>query len=964
VAAADGVLPASRAEDATVMSVSAARHLIGVWITCALVSACAFEQISIIPRPTTDFSIPFERFTLENGLDVVLHADHSDPIVAVATIMHVGSSRERRGRTGFAHFFEHVSFNDSENVPVGANRKLIPELGGTRNGGTSSDMTVYFEVVPKDAFEKILWIDSDRLGYMINTVTDAALEREKQVVKNEKRQRVDNAPYGHTQMVQRAALYPEDHPYHSTVLGALDDLQNARLQDVESFYNRFYGANNATLVIAGDIDIEETKARVHYWFGEIRRGPEVRAPYPQPVYLEASRSLMYEDNFATLPELQVVFPTVEQHDEDQYALDILAELLADGKQAPLYKVVVEERQLAPMVAVRHQAAEIAGELVLRIRANAGTDLDDVRAAVDEGLARFEQEGVHPVALERAKVRAERALHDRMGSVLDKALLLAELNEFAGDAGYITTIAECTLAVTADDVMEVYDRYVKGQASVATSFVPRGEPDLAVDDAEPALVVEEEIVQEAEVEVSQGAEADYLRTRTEADRSEPPLGAPPLVTAPKVWHATEANGLALYGIETREEALVAFDLTLPGGQLVDPPGKTGVAGLLASMMMEGTARKTPAQLEEASDLLGARITVTGGREAIRLSGSTLARTFEPTMALVEELLLEPRWDETEFARLERELATRLQDQDARPITIANNVFSRVLYGENHAFANPPSGTPETVAGIELNDLKRYAEDYVSPSQASLHVVGAVSQAQVQDALASLLERWPAHPIDIWDQPEPPEAPGQTVYFVDVPGAKQSVLQVGRLALSAADPEHTRLDFANERLGGNSSGRLFQLLRVEKGYTYGATSGLVDTAEIGPWLAHTSVRANVTLESLELLRDQIRDYAATFTEEDVEVTKNQIVKSNTRAFESLGAKLGLLRRMSRFGLPADFLERDQRTLLAMTLADFRAVIETHLHESDMIYVVVGDAATQLGRMAEFGYGPPILLDSTDR
>ena len=263
---------------------------------------------------------------------------------------------------------------------------------------------------------------------------------------------------------------------------------------------------------------------------------------------------------------------------------------------------------------------------------------------------------------------------------------------------------------------------------------------------------------------------------------------------------------------------------------------------------------------------------------------------------------------------------------------------------------------------MDDLKRYAADYVSPSQASFHVVGAVSQAQVQAALASLSGRWPANPIDVLHQPEPTQAPGQTIYFVDVPGAKQSVLQVGRLALSAADPDHTRLDFANERLGGNSSGRLFQLLRIEKGYTYGATSGLVDTAEVAPWFARTSVRANVTLESIELLRDQIRNYAATFTEEDVEVTKNQVAKGNTRAFESLGAKLGLLRRMSRLGLPSDFLERDQQTLLAMTHSDFREVIETHLNESDMIYVVVGDAATQLGRVAELGYGEPTMLDIT--
>ena len=931
------------------------------WIGCAVLAtgACAAGDGTTRnddARPPLAVDLPYVRYMLDNGLEVVLHEDHSDPIVAVATIMHVGSSRERPGRTGFAHFFEHMSFNDSENVPVGSNRKLIPELGGTRNGGTSSDMTIYYEVVPKDAFEKILWIDSDRLGYMINTVTEAALEREKQVVKNEKRQRVDNAPYGHTQTVQRAALYPENHPYHWTVIGSLDDLQSATLEDVRAFYTRLYGANNATLVIAGDIDVDETKRLVDYWFGEIRRGPEVKAPYPQPVYLEASRSVMYEDNFATLPELQIVFPTVEQFHEDQYALDILAELVAGSKQSPLYEVIVDERQLAPNVRVAQRTAEIAGELVILVRANTGTDLDDVKAAVDEGLARFESEGVDATALQRVKVQAERAIHERVGSVLDKAFELAEGNEFTGDPNHIATVARETQMVTADDVMAVYDRYIKDHTYVMTSFVPRGQPELAVEDAELADVVEEEIIQGAEAEVSQGEEASYEKDRHRGG----PLGDPPLVSSPAVWTARQDNGLEVFGIETTESALVAFDLTLAGGQLLDPPGKTGVAGLLASLMIEGTVGKTSAELEAAIDLLGARITLSAGRESIRLSGSTLARTFEPTMALVEELLLEPRWDETEFARLDRELATRLRDREASPPAIASNVFSRLLYGDAHAFGTPASGTPETVADIELDDLKTYFAKYLSPASATLHVAGAVSQERVAAALAGLTARWPAKRVELPAQPVPPDVDGRTVYFVDVPGAKQSVLQVGRLALSAADPDFTRLDFANEPLGGSSGGRLFQLLRIEKGYTYGATSRLRDTREVGPWLAQTSVRANVTLESLELLRDQIQRYAETFTEDDVEVTKNQIIKGNTRAFESLNAKLGLLRRMSRLGLPANFVERDQETLLGMTQADFREVIDTYLDESRMIYVVVGDAETQLGRVAELGYGEPALLD----
>lgn len=925
--------------------------------------ACGPPDVPIPPAGTSDFSMAFERYTLDNGLEIVLHEDHSDPIVAIATLVHVGSSREREGRTGFAHFFEHMSFNDSENVPRGANRQLIPELGGTRNGGTNSDMTIYYEVVPTDALEKILWIDSDRLGYMINTVTEAALEREKQVVKNEKRQRVDNVPYGHTEMVQRAALYPPEHPYHWTVIGDFDDLQSATLSDVQSFYTRLYGANNATLVIAGDIDLPDTKRLIDYWFGEIRRGPEARAPYPQPVYLDTSKSLVHEDNFATRPELQIVFPTVEQFHPDQYPLDLLANLLAGSKEAPLYETLVQEQQLAPDVTVAHRTAEIAGDLVIRVRAAAGTDLDDVKAAIEAGLARFEREGINATALQRVKVQAERALHDRVGNVLNKAFLLAEFNAFANDPDYLSTVAKHTFAVTASDVVDVYERYVKNATTITTSFVPRGTPNLAVEGASPASVVEEDIVQDAEAAVSPGEEARYYRTRTEADRSEPPLGEPPLVRTPSVWRTELANGLQLYGIETTEEALVTFDLTLPGGQRLDPPGRTGVASLLATLLKEGTSRRTPVEFEEILDLLGARIDITAGRESIRLSGSTLARTFESTMALVEELLLQPRWDHEEFARLQRELASRLRDRTGNPTALATDAFYRIIYGSQHAFATPPFGTPQTTATIELDDLQTYFEQHVSPNGASFHIAGAVSQNRVEAALAGLAEHWRGNRPDIPEQPAPPPISEPRIYFIDVPDAKQSVLQVGRLAVSAADPSYTRLAFANERLGGSSSGRLFQLLRIEKGYTYGARSRLPETIEVGPWIARTSVRSNVTLESLQLLREQIQQYADSFTQGDVDITRNQIIKGNSRAFESLDAKVELLRQISQRNLPTDVLEREQDILLAMTLDDFRSVITTYLDESQMIYVVVGDAETQLDRLVELGYGAPVVVTPSE-
>ncbi|MEM7277100.1 MAG: pitrilysin family protein, partial [Pseudomonadota bacterium] len=469
-----------------------------------LIACTAMENAS---KPDTEdaestgFNIEFEKYTLDNGLDVILHVDKSDPMVAVSSLFHVGSSREEKGRTGFAHFFEHMSFNDSENVPRGANRKYIAELGGTRNGGTSFDYTQYYEVVPKDALEKIFWIDSDRMGYMINTVTEEALEREKQVVKNEKRQRVDNAPYGHTFSVILKALYPESHPYSWSVIGSLEDLQNATLDDVTAFYDRWYGANNATLVVAGDFEPAVVKRQIQQWFGEMRRGPQVEHMQPMPVTLSASKNLWYPDNFAKLPAFTRVYPSVEQYHPDSYALNVLAQLLAGSKSAPLYETVVLEGKLAASVSMYNASRELAGQLVIGVRALEGKALDDVQAAVEEGLDRFANEGFDSTELLRIKAELETDFYQGVSGVLSKAQVLATYNEFAGDPGFVSEDIRRIQAVTRADVMRVFNQYVRGKHFVQTSFVPKNAPELAVSGAQLAQVVEEEIVQGAEAEVS-------------------------------------------------------------------------------------------------------------------------------------------------------------------------------------------------------------------------------------------------------------------------------------------------------------------------------------------------------------------------------------------------------------------------------------------------------------------------------
>ena len=929
-------------------------------VTTVFLTSCARETASDAESSSNDFQVEYEKYTLENGLDVILHVDRSDPVVAVASIFHVGSSREVTGRTGFAHFFEHMSFNDSENVPRGANRKYIPELGGTRNGGTSFDYTQYYEVVPSDAMEKIFWIDSDRMGYMINTVTEEALEREKQVVKNEKRQNYDNKPYGHTLPVILKNLFPEGHPYSWPVIGSLEDLQNATLDDVKEFYDRWYGANNATLAISGDFDPDEVKPMIEQWFGEIRRGPEVEPMEPQPVVLEESRNLWYPDNFARLPSLNRFYPTVEQYHPDSYALEILSELLAGTKSTPLYQVVVEEQALAASVSASTMHLELAGTFSIGTRTYAGKNLDDAAAAIDEGLARFAKEGVSESDLARIKVDLESSMYTSNSSVVGKALNLAMYNEFAGDPGFATENLRRLQAVTAEDVMRVFNKYVYGKHFVQTSFVPKSAPELAVSGSTLADVVEEEIVQGAEDEVSQGALAEFEKTPSKFDRSEPPLGELPVFRSPEIWNRTLANGIEVLGIEDREIPIVRFDLVLPGGSWLDSADRTGAAMLFAELAKQGTARRTPAELEQALGALGARISTTTSAEDLVISVRTLARNLDETMALVEEVLLEPRWDEAEFERLRNAFEAQIISRSGSAGSIASSVWRGIVFGTSHPYGRPGMGTAESMASMTLDDIKAWHARSFSPVGARLQVVGAVDADTIVAAFAGIAERWTGKAIELprYDLPPPPR--GQVVYFVDMPGAKQSVINVGKRAVPVTDPDWKRLDFATQRIGGGMSGRLMQLLRIEKGYTYGASASVgSQTYGASMWRASTSVRANVTLESIQLIRDQIADYAATFTDEDASVTRNQVVKSNARAFETGGAKLWLLERIAKYDLPQDIVELEMDTLQSMSTEDFREVITDQIDESEMVWVIVGDGKTQLDRVREFGY-PVIELD----
>ncbi len=907
-------------------------------------------------------SVSYEQYQLKNGLNVVLHQDKSDPIVAVAIQYHVGSNREVPGKTGFAHLFEHMMFQQSENVGQDEFFKKIQGAGGTLNGGTGNDGTIYFEVVPKNALEMVLWLESDRMGYLENTVTKSAFVNQQNVVQNEKRQSYDNRPYGHNSWLIAKNLYPAGHPYSWTVIGEMEDLFNATVDDVKEFHSKFYVPNNSTLVLAGDFETADVKALVEKYFGEIPAGEKVDDPTPQPVTLPEIKKLYHEDNFARTPQLTMVWPTSEQFSKDAYALNFLAKILSSSKKSPFYRVVVKNKKLAPRTIVYNNDMELTGQFTVSINANADTSLADVENAVFEAFKLFEQEGITEKDLEKQKAGIETDFYNGISSVLGKSFQLARYNEYAGSPGFIEQDIANIRAVTIDDVMRVYEKYIKDKPYLATSFVPKGQLDLVAENSVDAGIVEENITQATKVELAEAeVEEEIVKTEASFDRSaEPALGTDPEISLPQVWTAEAPNGLKIWGINHTEVPLVQYSLVIEGGHLQEPVEKAGVSNFLASMLMEGTATKTPEELEEAIELLGASIRVYGGTENITVSVNCLSRNFEETLALVEEILLQPRWDEEQFGLVKSKNINELKRNMASPDYLGAIGFYKLIYGGNSIISIPSSGTVETVESITMDDLKEFYNRNFSPSVTKMQIAGNIEKEQVMTALSGLSENWKAKDVALAkiDRPLPPEKGG--IYFIDVPGAKQSVIYAGYASVPRSDEEYFPATVMNYKLGGSFNGILNMILREEKGFTYGARSGFAGYKNHGNFTASSSVRSDATFESVNIFKTEIEKYMQGINDEDLQFTKDALMKSYARNFETLGALQGMLQDISSYNLPFDYVKQEEDFIRNLTEEQHQQLAQKYLDPSKMYFVIAGDANTQMQALEKIGLGKPQLYE----
>ena len=925
-----------------------------VWIGMLLIVACQGEK---------DFSLPYEKFVLDNGLQVVLHEDKSDPIVSVAIQYHVGSAREKPGKTGFAHLFEHMLFQRSEHLGRNEFFKKIGELGGSFNGATGPDGTVYYETVPRDALEKVLWMESDRMGFFINTVTRKGLEREIDVVSNEKRQN-ENRPFGQSNGMMLKQFYPEGHPYRWPVIGSIADLHGATVDDIKQFYRKYYAPNNATLVVAGDFDRREVEAMIRKYFGEIPAREEVEPVRPIPVQLEKTSKYVLEDRFANAPGLEMNFSGAEQFHPDAYPLRILALLLSYGKNAPFYKVLVEDNKLASYVNVASSSLELSGQVSVSVKAYKETDLNTVYRGIQEAFERFEQEGIRDNDLERMKIMQETMLYNVMMSLESKTQALARNNVFAGRPDQMVIDLAHYQAVTKEEVMRVYRKYVRGKHFVALSTVPQGQTSLALTGSVVVRPDEDSPVGQKLV-ADEGAVTDddpYEYTPSVFDRSvEPPLLAnTPESAMPPVWTGEMSNGMKVKGMAYTELPVVQFAVYLNSGMLCEPKGKSGLARLTAAVLNCGTRTKTPEELEVALGLLGARVSFGVSTERMQLSGSCLKKNFPQVLRLVEEMLLEPRWDETALELARKRMIGNIRQSSTEPKVLARHVFRQMMYGPENVLSNSALASEKEVAAITMEDIKTFYKTHIVPGQATFDFVGGYEKKEVMKFLQPLARTWTTGGASQERLNLNFMAPQAKVYFVDYPGAKQSYILLGCPAMPKASNDYYPAKMVNQLLGASSNALLFDVLRLQHGYTYGAYSFFDCGKYANEFRATSSVQAAYTLEAMQLFKSCISTYGEQFTEQSLVKTKDAMFKDNAAAFEMPDARLDLLSEMTVDGLPVDDLKRQEQLLKRMTLPEAKACIRNWLDYDRMFFVVVGDAASQLDRIRKSGLGEVKVVD----
>ncbi len=920
------------------------------------VSAMAQTRlIEKVEKTGDEIVIPYEKYVLDNGLTLIIHEDHSDPMVHVDVTYHVGSAREELKKSGFAHFFEHMMFQGSENVADEEHFKIITDAGGTLNGTTNRDRTNYFETVPVNQLETMLWLESDRMGFLLPAVTQQKFEVQRATVKNEKGQNYDNRPYGQVGEVINAALYPYGHPYSWLTIGKLEDLDRVDVNDLKRFFLRWYGPNNATLTIGGDVEPKEVVKLVEKYFGNIPSGPEVEPMKLNAPVLESDRYVSYIDKNIRFPAVAFTYPSVPRFHPDEAALDCLAEVLGGGRSSYFYKNFVATRK-AIQAGVGHSCSELGGEFQMFVLPFPGQTLSDFEATVRQILEDFEKDGVSEEDVAKYKATFEANTINRLASVSGKVSQLASYETFYGNPDAIKFDLERYMKVTKEDVMRVYNKYVKGKPAVILSVVPD-------ENTAPAKADNYEIPTDGDnpFPTTDYSGLEYVRpSGDDFDRSKrPEVGPNPLANVPEFWKAEFDNGLKMIGTLSDEIPTVSLQLTIQGGHKMDANdrAKAGLASLTAALMNESTENYSAEDIQKELERLGSRVSISSGNSSTNVTISSLKKNLDKTLELAEEILMRPAFKEEDFARVQQQQLEGIKANQKDPSSIASQVFNRLLYGKDHIYSTPASGTEGSVQNITLEDVKAFYKNYYTPSLSELVIVGDISQKEVMGKL-DFLKNWDAKDVSIPEMPKSEDVDKTKVFLVDKAQAPQSQIRIGYVTDLNYDVtgEYFKSYLMNFALGGAFNSRINLNLREDKGWTYGARSyfsGATDT-ETAAFVASAGVKASASDSSVVEFMSEITKFAKDgITDDELSFMRNAVGQRDARSYETPWQKAGFLGRILRYDLDRSFVDKQAEIIKTITKDEINALAKKHLAYDKMNILLVGDAESIRPKLEKLGY-----------
>ncbi len=875
--------------------------------------------------------IPFQKFVLSNGLTLIVHEDHKAPIVAVNVWYHVGSKNEKPGKTGFAHLFEHLMFNGSENFND-EYFKPFEKVGATgMNGTTNRDRTNYFETVPINALDLALWMESDRMGHLIGAIDSAKLDEQRGVVQNEKRQG-ENQPYGKVWTWIAHNTYPKGHPYSWTTIGSMEDLNAASLEDVHEWFKNYYGAANAYLVIAGDVNTEEVKKKVEEYFGDIPPGPPVAKQEVWIAKMEGTHRMVAEDR---VPQARIwkVWNIPEWGNKEAIMLDLASSVLSSGKSSRFYKRLVYKDQIATSASAYVYLGEIGGQFMVSAAARPGVDLAKVEQALDEEFQKFLEEGPTEKELKRVKVQYLSGFVkgiEQIGGFRGKANILAQNEVFGGQPDYYKKVVQWVVNATPKEVKAAAQKWLSDGVFI--------------------------------LEVHPFPE--YSTTGKDVDRSRlPETGTPPEPEFPAFEKIKLNNGLEIYYTKRTSVPVVNLSMIIDAGYAADQFALPGTANMTLSMLDEGTPKWTSLEISEKMNLLGADMWAGSNLDISYVRLNALKTTLPEAMEVYADVILRPTFPQKELERLKKQIIAGIKREQSQPIQMALRVLPRFLYGAGHAYGNPltGSGTIESVEKMTREDLIKFHNTWFKANNARLLVVGDIDKAQLVELVEKYFGDWESGPVPQKNISDVALKPAQ-ILLIDKPNSPQSLIIAGHVLPPKNDPDNLAIEMMNKVLGGTFTSRLNMNLREEKHWSYGARTIVSDARGPELFFAYAPVQIDKTKESIQEILNEIKGILGPkpITPEELDkVKKNEILKL-PGTWETNNAVLGSLQEIVTFGLPEDFWNQYPNMIRHLTLEQLQNAARKALHPDHLIWVVVGDRSKIEEPLKQLGVAQVKVID----